>query len=64
MLRVRPKAMTVATIVAVLPLFWGIGTGSEVMQRSAAPMIGGTISAPLLSLLVVPVAYGLMRRQR
>ena len=56
--------MTVATIVAVLPLFWGIGTGSEVMQRSAAPMIGGTISAPLLSLLVVPVAYGLMRRQR
>ncbi len=64
-LRVRPKAMTVATIVAgLLPLFWGIGTGSEVMQRIAAPMIGGMISAPLLSLLVVPVAYRLMRRTR
>ncbi|MGC4366746.1 efflux RND transporter permease subunit [Hydrogenophaga sp. R2] len=62
-LRVRPKVMTVATIVAgLLPLFWGIGTGSEVMQRIAAPMIGGMISAPLLSLLVVPVAYRLMRR--
>ena len=64
-LRVRPKAMTVATIVAgLLPLFWGLGTGSEVMQRIAAPMIGGMISAPLLSLFVVPVAYRLMRRPR
>ncbi|WP_439570664.1 efflux RND transporter permease subunit, partial [Methylibium sp.] len=64
-LRVRPKAMTVATIVAgLLPLFWGMGTGSEVMQRIAAPMIGGMISAPLLSLLVVPVVYRLMRRKR
>ncbi|RZI79051.1 MAG: efflux RND transporter permease subunit, partial [Rubrivivax sp.] len=64
-LRVRPKAMTVATIVAgLLPLFWGMGTGSEVMQRIAAPMIGGMISAPLLSLLVVPVVYRLMRRSR
>jgi len=64
-LRVRPKAMTVATIVAgLLPLFWGMGTGSEVMQRIAAPMIGGMISAPLLSMLVVPVVYRLMRRQR
>ncbi|MDP3164734.1 MAG: efflux RND transporter permease subunit, partial [Hydrogenophaga sp.] len=63
-LRVRPKAMTVATIVAgLLPLFWGMGTGSEVMQRIAAPMVGGMISAPLLSLLVVPVAYRLMRRR-
>jgi Cu(I)/Ag(I) efflux system membrane protein CusA/SilA len=63
--RVRPKAMTVATIVAgLLPLFWGMGTGSEVMQRIAAPMVGGMISAPLLSLLVVPVAYRLMRRPR
>ena len=63
--RVRPKAMTVATIVAgLLPLFWGLGTGSEVMQRIAAPMIGGMISAPLLSLFVVPVAYRLMRRPR
>ncbi|MBW0171049.1 MAG: efflux RND transporter permease subunit [Hydrogenophaga sp.] len=64
-LRVRPKAMTVATIVAgLLPLFWGLGTGSEVMQRIAAPMVGGMISAPLLSLLVVPAAYRLMRRPR
>jgi copper/silver efflux system protein len=64
-LRVRPKAMTVATIVAgLLPLFWGMGTGSEVMQRIAAPMVGGMISAPLLSLFVVPVVYRLMRRPR
>jgi len=64
-LRVRPKAMTVATIVAgLLPLFWGVGTGSEVMQRIAAPMVGGMLSAPLLSLLVVPVVYRLMRRKR
>ncbi|MCU0963481.1 MAG: efflux RND transporter permease subunit [Burkholderiaceae bacterium] len=64
-LRVRPKAMTVATIVAgLLPLFWGVGTGSEVMQRIAAPMIGGMLSAPLLSLLVIPAAYRMMRRPR
>jgi Cu(I)/Ag(I) efflux system membrane protein CusA/SilA len=64
-LRVRPKAMTVAVIVAgLLPLFWGAGTGSEVMQRIAAPMVGGMLSAPLLSMLVVPAAYRLMRRRR
>ena len=63
-LRVRPKAMTVAVIVAgLLPLFWGAGTGSEVMQRIAAPMVGGMLSAPILSMLVVPVIYRLMRRQ-
>ena len=63
-LRVRPKAMTVAVIVAgLLPLFWGVGAGSEVMQRIAAPMVGGMLSAPLLSMLVVPVIYRLMRRQ-
>ncbi|QBM29173.1 efflux RND transporter permease subunit [Hydrogenophaga pseudoflava] len=62
-LRVRPKAMTVAVIVAgLLPLFWGVGAGSEVMQRIAAPMVGGMLSAPLLSMLVVPVVYRLMRR--
>jgi Cu(I)/Ag(I) efflux system membrane protein CusA/SilA len=62
-LRVRPKAMTVAVIVAgLVPLFWGAGTGSEVMQRIAAPMIGGMLSAPLLSMLIVPAAYRLMRR--
>jgi Cu(I)/Ag(I) efflux system membrane protein CusA/SilA len=62
-LRVRPKAMTVAVIVAgLVPLFIGTGTGSEVMQRIAAPMIGGMISAPLLSLFVLPAAYLLWRR--
>ena len=64
-LRVRPKAMTVAAIVAgLLTLFWGLGTGSEVMQRIAAPMVGGMISAPLLSLFVVPAAYRVMRRKK
>jgi Cu(I)/Ag(I) efflux system membrane protein CusA/SilA len=63
-LRVRPKAMTVAVIVAgLLPLFVGAGTGSEVMQRIAAPMIGGMITAPLLSMIVLPAAYLLMRRR-
>jgi len=61
-LRVRPKAMTVSVIIAgLIPLFFGHGAGSEVMQRIAAPMIGGMITAPLLSMLVVPVAYRLMR---
>jgi Cu(I)/Ag(I) efflux system membrane protein CusA/SilA len=63
-LRVRPKIMTVSVILAgLLPIMWSHGTGSEVMQRIAAPMIGGMISAPLLSLLVVPAAYRLMRRR-
>ena len=62
--RVRPKAMTVAVIVAgLLPIFWGSGTGSEVMSRIAAPMVGGMLSAPLLSLFVIPAAYRLMRRR-
>ena len=43
---------------------WGTGTGSEVMQRIAAPMVGGMITAPLLSMFVIPAAYLLMRRQR
>jgi Cu(I)/Ag(I) efflux system membrane protein CusA/SilA len=61
-LRVRPKAMTVTVIIAsLLPLFWGSGTGSEVMERIAAPMIGGMITAPLLSMLVIPAAYLLLR---
>ena len=64
-LRVRPKAMTVAVILAGLfPIMWGEGTGSEVMQRIAAPMVGGMISAPLLSMFVVPAVYLLMRRPR
>jgi Cu(I)/Ag(I) efflux system membrane protein CusA/SilA len=62
-LRVRPKAMTVAVILAgLLPIMWGTGTGSEVMQRIAAPMVGGMITAPLLSMFVVPAVYLLMRR--
>ncbi len=61
-LRVRPKAMTVAVILAgLLPIVWGSGTGSEVMSRIAAPMLGGMVTAPLLSLFVVPAAYFLMR---
>ena len=64
-LRVRPKAMTVAVILAGLfPIMWGEGTGSEVMQRIAAPMVGGMITAPLLSMFVIPAAYLLMRRTR
>ena len=64
-LRVRPKAMTVAVILAgLLPIMWGVGTGSEVMQRIAAPMVGGMITAPLLSMFVIPAAYYLMRRRR
>ena len=63
-LRVRPKAMTVAVIVAgLLPIMLGSGTGSEVMQRIAAPMVGGMITAPLLSMLVLPAAYYLLHRR-
>ncbi|WP_341714896.1 efflux RND transporter permease subunit [Limnobacter sp.] len=64
-LRVRPKAMTVLTILAgLIPIMWGTGTGSEVMQRIAAPMVGGMISAPLLSMFVVPAVFLLMRRKQ
>lgn len=60
--RVRPKAMTVAVILAGLfPILLGHGAGSEVMQRIAAPMIGGMVTAPLLSMLVIPAAYRLLR---
>jgi Cu(I)/Ag(I) efflux system membrane protein CusA/SilA len=63
-LRVRPKAMTVAVIIAgLLPIMFGSGTGSETMQRIAAPMVGGMITAPLLSMLVIPAAYLLLRRR-
>lgn len=64
-LRVRPKVMTVATIMAgLLPIMWGGGTGSEVMQRIAAPMIRGMITAPLLSMLVIPAVYLLTHRNK
>jgi len=57
--------MTVAVIIAgLLPIMFGSGTGSEVMRRIAAPMVGGMITAPLLSMFVVPAAYLLLRRTR
>src|SRR5438445_3235261 len=60
--RVRPKAMTVAVILAgLLPIMLGHDTGSEIMQRIAAPMVGGMVTAPLLSMLVIPVVYRLLR---
>jgi Cu(I)/Ag(I) efflux system membrane protein CusA/SilA len=62
--RVRPKAMTVAVILAGLfPILIGGGAGAEVMQRIAAPMVGGMLSAPLLSMLVIPAAYRLLRQR-
>lgn len=64
-LRVRPKAMTVAVIIAgLVPVMIGSETGSEVMQRIAAPMVGGMITAPLLSMFVVPAVYLLIRRRQ
>lgn len=64
-LRVRPKAMTVAVIITgLVPIMIGAGTGSEVMQRIAAPMVGGMVTAPLLSMFVVPAAYLLLRRRQ
>jgi Cu(I)/Ag(I) efflux system membrane protein CusA/SilA len=63
-MRVRPKAMTVAVIIAgLVPIMIGTGTGSDVMQRIAAPMIGGMITAPLLSLLVIPAIYLIWKRK-
>ncbi|GAB1232794.1 CusA/CzcA family heavy metal efflux RND transporter [Ferrigenium sp. UT4] len=66
--RVRPIAMTATAVIAgLLPIMWGSGTGSEVMQRIAAPMIGGMVTATVLSLLVLPVIYGsvlLMQEKR
>lgn len=65
LLRVRPKAMTVAVILAGLaPILVGHGAGSEVMSRIAAPMIGGMLTAPLLSMFVIPAGYLLLRRRR
>lgn len=59
--RVRPKMMTVVAIMAsLLPIMWGTGTGSEIMQRIAVPMIGGMISSTLLTLIVIPAIYGLV----
>ena len=63
--RVRPKMMTVAAIMAgLLPIMWSTGTGSEVMQRIAVPMIGGMISSTVLTLIVIPAVYGLIKGWR
>ena len=62
-MRVRPVMMTAAAIVAgLLPILYGTGTGSEVMSRIAAPMVGGMLSAVILTLLVVPAIYFLWRK--
>ena len=64
-LRVRPKAMTVAVVMGgLLPILLGTGTGSEVMTRIAAPMVGGMVTAPLLSMLVIPAAWYLVYRRK
>jgi len=64
LLRLRPKAMTVAVILAGLfPILWTGGAGAEVMRRIAAPLVGGMLSAPLLSLFVIPAAYLMIRRR-
>ena len=64
-LRVRPKAMTAAVIIAgLMPIMLGAGTGSEIMQRIAAPMVGGMVTAPLVSMLLLPVMYFLWYRTK
>ena len=64
-LRVRPKAMTVAVVLAgLIPIMLGHGAGSEVMQRIAAPMVGGMVTAPLLSMLIIPAAWLLLQRRK
>ena len=65
LVRMRPKAMTVTVIVAgLLPIMWSMRTGSEVTQSISAPMVGGMVSAPVLSMFVIPVVYYLIRRPR
>ena len=60
--RVRPKMMTVTAIIAgLLPILWSHGTGSELMQRIAVPMIGGMVSSTVLTLVVIPAVYGLVK---
>jgi copper/silver efflux system protein len=60
--RVRPKMMTVVAIMAgLLPILWSTGTGSEVMRRIAVPMVGGMISSTLLTLLVIPAIYAIVK---
>ena len=60
--RVRPKMMTVAAIMAgLLPIMWSHGTGAEVMQRIAVPMIGGMVSSTVLTLVVIPAVYAVVK---
>jgi Cu(I)/Ag(I) efflux system membrane protein CusA/SilA len=60
--RVRPKAMTVVAIMAgLVPILWSTGTGSEVMRRIAAPMVGGMLSSTVLTLLVIPALYAIAK---
>ncbi len=64
-LRVRPKAMSAAVVIAgLIPIMMGSGTGSEVMQRIAAPMLGGMITAPLVSMVLIPVLYMLWKERK
>jgi Cu(I)/Ag(I) efflux system membrane protein CusA/SilA len=61
-LRVRPKMMTVVAIMAgLMPIMWSHGTGSQIMKRIATPMIGGMVSATILTLVVVPAIYELVK---
>jgi Cu(I)/Ag(I) efflux system membrane protein CusA/SilA len=63
--RVRPKMMTVVAIMAgLLPILWSTGAGSEIMQRIAVPMIGGMVSSTVLTLVVIPAIYGLVKERR
>jgi copper/silver efflux system protein len=62
--RVRPKIMTVSAIMAgLLPILWGNGAGASVMKRIAAPMVGGMISSTVLTLVVIPAVYALVRQR-
>jgi len=64
-MRVRPKMMTVVAIMAgLLPIMWSTGTGSEVMRRVAAPMVGGMVSATILTLVVIPTIFALVAEAR
>ena len=63
--RVRPKMMTVVAIMAgLIPILWSTGAGSEIMQRIAVPMIGGMVSSTLLTLIVIPAIYALVKGWR
>jgi copper/silver efflux system protein len=62
--RVRPKMMTVAsTMIGLLPILWGTGTGASVMKRIAVPMVGGMVSSTVLTLLVIPAIWSLAKER-